>query len=120
MRSSTSTGVWTSTAGDPAKSLLRWEGPGIRAAAGRLSVEPPRDATEREVVLEGKPGRRGTEFGDSWNDFRGAGEYGLLGPPAVGVDWADWPEKRSSHMLSPNVVSQWYAQVCMYVWERVC
>lgn len=56
---------------------------------GRLSVEPPSDATERDVVLEGRPGRRGIEFGESWNDFRGAGEYGLLGEPADGVDWPD-------------------------------
>lgn len=53
----------------------------MRAAAGRLSVEPPSDATDSEVVLEGRPGRRGIELGDSWNDFRGAGEYGLLGEP---------------------------------------
>jgi hypothetical protein len=106
MRSSTSIGFWTSIAGDPVKSLLRLEGPGIRAAPGRLSVEPPRDATERDVVLEGKPGRRGIEFGDSWNDFRGAGEYGLLGEPADGVDWPDWVEKRSNHISPLDVLSQ--------------
>ena len=99
MLSSTSPGSCTSTAGDPARSLLRLEGPEIRAAAGRLSVEPPSDATESDVVLEGRPGRRGIEFGDNWNDFLGAGEYGLLGEPPEGVDWADCPEKRSNHMI---------------------
>lgn len=39
------------------------------------------------------------EFGDNWNDFRGAGEYGLLGEPPEGVDGAVWAEKRSNHMV---------------------
>ena len=99
MLSSTSPGSRTSTAGEPARSLLKLEGPEIRAAAGRLSVEPPSDATDSDVVLEGKPGRRGIEFGDNWNDFLGAGEYGLLGEPPEGVDCADCPEKRSNHMV---------------------
>ena len=100
MLSKTSTGSDTSPTGELANSFLRLVPLGILAAAGRLSVEAPNDATDSDDVLGFKPGRRGSVLGPSWTDRRGVpGDSARLGE-AEGVDWDDCPEKRSNHMTT--------------------
>lgn len=99
----TSAGSGTSGVGELPSSFFRLDPFGIRAAGGRLSVEPYSEPAESDDVLGLKPGLRGSVLGPSWTDLRGAGEKERFGVLAA-VDWPDWPEKRSSHMLPAHAV----------------
>ena len=107
MLSNTSIGSGTSGVGELPSSFFRLDPLGIRAAAGKLSVEPLKDATDSDDVLELRPGLRGSVLGPSWTDLLGAGEKERLGV-VEGVDWLDCAEKRSSHMPRIHVVLSKY------------
>jgi len=77
---------------------------GSLAAAGTRSSEGPNEDGESDEVLGARPGRRGSVLGPSCTDRRGAGEKDRLGD-AAGVDWLDWPEKRSNHIPRPHHIT---------------
>jgi len=103
-------------AGELASSFFRVVPLGILAAGGRLSTEPPKDAADSEDVRAVSPGRRGRVLCPNCADLLGAGEKARLGD-AVGVDWLDCPEKRSSHM--PALHKYWITEPALPIGEVI-
>lgn len=102
MLCNTSSGSATSAPGELVSSFFKFVPFGTLDATGRLSVELPNDATDNDDVLGLRPGLRGNVLGPSCTDRLGPGKGGRLGE-AVGVEWLECPEKRSSHMLEPDI-----------------